>query len=112
MDWFKSLMPEEEWHARRVAAFVLLHRRAYGMTDPDVKGRLLDSRDTFGWYLFLAEAFIDHVWNYEPMFGSRVVPVLTAVGRNRALSSRSNHASAVPSMAPSSAIRCQTRNHA
>jgi hypothetical protein len=36
----------------------------------------------FGWYLFLADAFLDHVWNYEPMFGSRVVPVFAAIGRN------------------------------
>lgn len=71
--------------ARRVAAFVLLHRRAYGMSDLDEKGRYFDARDAFAWYLFLAEAFLDHLWNYEPMFGSRVVPVLTAIGRNRRL---------------------------
>ncbi|MFC0804732.1 transposase [Ensifer sp. P24N7] len=58
------------------------------MSDPDVKGRFFNSRDTFGWYLFLAEAFLDHMWNYEPMFGSRVVPILAAVGRNRALLER------------------------
>lgn len=85
VEWFKSFMPEGDWERRRVAAFVLLHQRAYGMSDPEVKGRFFDSRDTFGWYLFLAEAFLDHMWNYEPMYGSRVVPVLAAIGRNRHL---------------------------
>lgn len=84
VNWFKSFMAPEDWHARRVAAFVLLHRSAYGMRDPDKKGRFFDARDMFAWYLFQAEAFLDHMWNYEPMYGSRVVPVLTAIGRNRA----------------------------
>ncbi|WP_322883401.1 transposase (plasmid) [Sinorhizobium medicae] len=85
VEWFKSYLPEGDWEKRRIAAFVLLHQRAYGMSDPDAKGRYFDSRDTFGWYLFLAEAFLDHMWNYEPMFGSRVIPVFAAVGRNRHL---------------------------
>lgn len=85
VDWLKSFMAPEDWHARRVAAFVLLHRRAYGMRDPEEKGRFFDARDMFAWYLFQAEAFLDHMWNYEPMYGSRVVPVLTAIGRNRPL---------------------------
>lgn len=39
-------------------------------------------RDAFGWYLFLGEAYLDHNWNYEPMYGSRVIPVLKAIGRS------------------------------
>ena len=48
----------------------------------DDKGRFFSEADIFGWYLFLADAFLDHIWNYEPMYGSRVVPVLASVGRN------------------------------
>jgi hypothetical protein len=51
------------------------------LQDPTGKGRFFAQMDTFGWYLFLAEAFIDHLWNYEPVFGSRVVPVFAAIGR-------------------------------
>ena len=36
----------------------------------------------FGWYLFLGEAFNDHPWNYEVLFGCRVIPILGAIGRN------------------------------
>jgi len=39
------------------------------MSDPNLRGRFFNDSDTFGWYLFLAEAFLDHVWNYEPLFG-------------------------------------------
>ncbi|TPL05823.1 hypothetical protein FJ938_14510 [Mesorhizobium sp. B2-4-14] len=82
VDWFKGFLTPEDWEQRRTAAFFLLHQRTLGMTDPNVRGRYFDDGDTFGWYLFLAEAFLDHIWNYEPMFGSRVVPVFAAIGRN------------------------------
>lgn len=85
VDWFKSFLAPEDWEQRRTAAFFLLHQRALGMGDPDLRGRFFDDSDTFGWYLFLAEAFLDHAWNYEPMFGSRVIPVFAAIGRNLAL---------------------------
>jgi hypothetical protein len=48
----------------------------------DEKGQFFDTGDAFGWYLFLGEASLDHNWNYEPMYGSRVVPVLKAIGRS------------------------------
>ena len=71
-----------EWRARRLAVV----RRIYGLTingaDPGSSGRFFDERDSFAYQLFLAEAFIDHIWNYDPIFGSRVVPVFAAIGRN------------------------------
>jgi hypothetical protein len=78
----ESLVGENEWQARRDAAFIRLYGAAVGLAPDDGKGRCFDDSDTFGWYLFLAGAFLDHVWNYEPMFGSRVVPVFAAIGRN------------------------------
>jgi hypothetical protein len=82
VDWMKSLVGENEWQARRDAAFIRFYGAAVGLPPDDGKGRYFDDSDTFGWYLFLADAFLDHVWNYEPMFGSRVVPVFAAIGRN------------------------------
>lgn len=81
VDWFKSKMTADEWEARRLAAAERLYDAAlHNITD--TKGRFFEARDTFGWYLFLAEANLDHVWNYEPVFGSRVIPVFKAIGRD------------------------------
>ncbi len=55
------------------------------MRYPDGKGRFFDARIMFVWYLFQAEAFLNRMRNYEPLFGSRIVPVLTAIGQIRAL---------------------------
>jgi hypothetical protein len=83
VDWFKSLMSDTEWSRRREAAAHKLYSAALGEpNDPSGKGRFFAEADTFGWYLFLADAFIDHFWNYEPMFGSRVIPIFEAIGRN------------------------------
>jgi len=45
------------------------------------KGRFFSESDTFGWYLFLCEALLDHIGNYDPIFGSRVVPIFISIGR-------------------------------
>ena len=85
VEWFRSGIPADEWKRRRLAAA----KRMYGLiingTEPGESGRFFESRDSFGWYLFQAEAYIDHVWNYDPVFGSRVVPVFAAIGRNAEL---------------------------
>jgi hypothetical protein len=82
VDWLKSYMEPSEWQRRRDAAFTRLYAAAYNLPAKDERGRVFDDSDTFGWYLFLADAFIDHPWNYEPMFGSRVVPLFIAIGRD------------------------------
>ena len=82
VDWLKSFMAPAEWIARRNSAFCRLYGAAFGLAAADGKGRYFDDTDTFGWYLFLADAFLDHWWNYEAAFGARVVPVLSAIGRD------------------------------
>ncbi len=82
VDWLKTFMTADDWRSRRNAACRRLLEPAFGLPPREGKGRFFDVTDTFGWYLFLADAFLDHLWNYEPMYGSRVVPVLTAIGRN------------------------------
>jgi len=81
VDWFKSKMDEGEWEKRRLNAAERLYDAALHQIT-DTKGRLFEGRDTIGWYLFLAEANLDHVWNYEPVFGSRVIPIFKAIGRD------------------------------
>ena len=81
--WFKSLIPPEEWKERRDKAAKRFYQSLVGeLNDPTGIGRFFDNRDQFGWYLFLGEAFTDHPWNYEVIFGCRVVPVFAAIGRN------------------------------
>lgn len=83
VDWLKSFMSEKDWIKRRETAAKRLYAAALGqLNDPTGKGRFFAENDTFGWYLFLAEAFLDHFWNYEPVFGSRIVPVLISIGRD------------------------------
>lgn len=82
VDWFKAFLSPSEWQARRDAAYVRFYGSVLGLSAGDAKGRFFDDTDTFGWYLFLADAFLDHAWNYEPMFGSRVVPLFAAIGRD------------------------------
>lgn len=82
VDWFKSFMSADEWRQRRNAAANRLYAAALQDLTPNDKGKFFDDGDTFGWYLFLAEAFVDHLQNYEPVFGSRVIPVFVTIGRS------------------------------
>ena len=65
---------------RREQAARRLYLSAMGVSDEG--GRFFDAKDSFGWYLFLAEALLDHIGNYDYVFGSRVVPVFQAIGRD------------------------------
>jgi hypothetical protein len=86
VQWFKGLMSADDWVKRRDAVAKRFYQSLVGeLDDPSCVGRIFDDRDMFGWYLFLGEAFTDHPWNYEVVFGSRVVPVFAAIGRNLTL---------------------------
>jgi hypothetical protein len=81
--FFVSLMSAHEWTKRREDAAMRFYQAlTMRITDPADKGRYFDPRDTTGWYLFLAEAYTDHPWNYEMMFGCHVIPIFAALGRN------------------------------
>ena len=83
VDWLLTFLTPEDWRRRRFDALQKFLNAATG-TSPDSpgNGRFFDDRDQFGWYLFLAQAFLDHPTIYDHMYGSRVIPVLTAIGRN------------------------------
>jgi hypothetical protein len=83
VQWFIGQLPKGEWHARRDTIAKRFYQSLVGeFTDMTGKGRYFDEKDLFGWYLFLGEAFTDHPWNYEVIFGCRVVPILAAIGRD------------------------------
>lgn len=81
-DWLKSFMQPGEWDRRRKAIYIRFYASAFNLGPFDEAGRFFDGADMSGWYLFLAESFLDHCWNYEPLYGSRVIPALAAIGRN------------------------------
>jgi hypothetical protein len=81
VEYFKSLMSPDEWVSRRAATAKHFYQSLIGeVADPSSKGKYFDDHDLFGWYLFLAEAFTDHPWNYEIIYGCRVVPIFVAIG--------------------------------
>lgn len=83
VDWLLSFVPADEWKRRRFAALRHFVDAVSGWAaDPAGKGRFFNERDRFAWYLFLGQAVLDHPIIYDYMYGSRVVPVLTAIGRN------------------------------
>jgi hypothetical protein len=75
-------MNSDEWKERRLAALQHFIDSATGRgTDPTGKGRFFDENDRFAWYLFLGQAYLDHPTIYDLTYGSRVVPILTSIGR-------------------------------
>lgn len=80
VEWFKSFISPQQWIQRREQAARRLYLSAMGIGSGD--GRFFDAKDGFGWYLFLAEALLDHIGNYDYVFGSRVIPVFQAIGRD------------------------------
>lgn len=82
VDWFKSFLPPEQWAIRREDAARRLYRSATGVAESTGDGRFFDRKDSFGWYLFLCEALLDHIENYDYVYGSRVVPLFQAIGRD------------------------------
>ena len=81
VEWFIALMSHEEWEKRRRRVAEYFYSTPQEKVEADKSGRYFDDSDTFAWHLFQAEAFIDYKWHYEPTFGSRVVPVFSAIGR-------------------------------
>ena len=84
VDWFLTFLDPEEWKRRRFAALQHFVDAASGevSADPNGKGRFFDERDQFAWYLFLAQAVLDHPTIYDFTFGPRVMPIMAAIGRN------------------------------
>lgn len=83
VDWLLSFVDKSVWQRRRFAALQHFIDSATGASQGQPgNGRFFDEKDQFAWYLFLGQAFLDHPTIYDFMYGSRVVPVLTAIGRD------------------------------
>jgi hypothetical protein len=82
--WFSSYIDAAEWKRRRFAALerFVNHATSQPVADSAGDGRFYAADDQFGWYLFLAQAYVDHPIIYDYMYGSRVIPIFRAIGRN------------------------------
>lgn len=81
VEWFIELLGHDEWERKRTEVAEFFYSSPEEKVTFDSRGRYFDSSDTFAWYLFHAEAFLDYVWHYEPMTGSKAVPVFKALGQ-------------------------------
>jgi hypothetical protein len=84
VDWFTSFMSDADWRHRRFASLERFINGATGnlAQDPTGAGRFFSADDQFAWYLFLGQAWLDHPTVYDFTFGSRVLPLLRAIGRS------------------------------
>lgn len=83
VEWLLSFIKPDDWKKRRFAALQRFVDSIAGAgDDPTGKGRFFDERDLVAWYLFLGQAFLDHPTIYDFVYGSRVVPVITTIGRD------------------------------
>lgn len=84
VDWFASFMSDADWRCRRFASLERFISAATGSLAQDLSGggRFFSADDQFAWYLFLGQASLDHPTVYDFMFGSRVLPLLRAIGRS------------------------------
>ncbi len=84
-DWCRSFIPEQEWQARksRIQEHLLDLRRprprSFAAED---FASVSVSDDRFGWYLYLAETFLEATQSYEPIQGARVIPIFTQLGQH------------------------------
>ena len=84
-DWCRSFIPEQEWQARksRIQEHLLGVRRPRPISfAAEDFASVSVSDDRFGWYLYLAETFLEATQSYEPIQGARVIPIFTQLGQH------------------------------
>jgi len=82
-EWLLQFATQEEWRERRrkIQSHLLEVSRPH---DSPIGSQELRSvsitDDRFGWYLYLAETYLDHADSYEVIQGARVIPILAQLG--------------------------------
>lgn len=83
-DWLLGFVGSDAWKERRTAAEA--YRRSLvdiASTPVHLTGdKVRSADDQLAWYLYLAETYLSNPEDYDHAQGSRVIPVLIAIGRN------------------------------
>ncbi len=84
LDWFLSFLSASEWQKRKES----IEANIDSVFEPKKSERdmltpepVSIADDRIGWYLYLAETSIVEIHKYEPMQGSRVLPVFHQMGK-------------------------------
>lgn len=86
LDWFIELIGIDEWKVRKppikehIKSVLETKKEKVPLVDPS--SRVVFESDQFGWYLYLAEAYIYHPEEYDFAAGSRVVPIFKSLGND------------------------------
>jgi len=81
-EWFVSQIGEETWRRRRTEVMRRVSSAFKNRKANSAPISIRDPVDTFGWYLFLCESLLDHPGDYDFAQGSRVIPLMKALGRH------------------------------
>jgi hypothetical protein len=80
--WFVSLIGEQTWSRRRTEVMRRVASAFENRKPNSAPISIRDPEDTFGWYLLLCESLLDHPGDYDFAQGSRVIPLMKALGRH------------------------------
>ncbi|MBW7991683.1 MAG: hypothetical protein FVQ84_16940 [Planctomycetes bacterium] len=85
-DWFVDIVGADSWSERKDAikghiGEIFKPKMLMGdLTSP--KSRVVYEGDQFAWYLYLAEAYLCHIEDYEFAQGARVIPLFKILGQH------------------------------
>ena len=83
LDWFLSFLEPAEWSARKESIEEYLEKILpiqSSRQEASMEGPISVSFDLMGWYLYLAETALTAPEKYEPIQGSRVLPIFERLG--------------------------------
>ena len=89
LDWFLSFIDPREWDLKKKRINEYLSR--ISSTNPlpipltaEIP-KILYTEDSFAWYLYLADAYNNHIEDYEFYQGARVIPIFKIIGKHLSL---------------------------
>ena len=83
--WFVNFIGKKEWYSRKSYIHSKVNKEAKHEYNPIVSSALTDrgyfEDDPFGWYLYLADAYLTGSACYEFIPGARIIPLFKILGK-------------------------------